>query len=193
MELSLLSLDSPPSEHGAKRRRILSPPLDGPSRGHGLPPALSVDEVDEDDMMNDGTPKPWDSEGQRNLEDANEYKSVNSLLHDLHAEQQHRRLMSLSSHSNASSPGPSNHGWSPSIPRQPPTMKPDFAPHTSQNIIQDVPLYEKYRQDAYASEAMNGLCCANDVSVYDRYEETNRLLGSVFLERRRDLSASVDS
>src|SRR5882672_2800476 len=62
MELSLLSLDPPSSEHGVKRRRILTPPLDGPSRGRGPSPVLSVDDVDEDDTMNDGTPRLWGSD-----------------------------------------------------------------------------------------------------------------------------------
>jgi hypothetical protein len=176
MELSLLSLDSPPSEHGAKRRRILAPSLDGLSRGHSLPPALSVDEVDEDDMMNDGTPTLRGSVAQQSLAGASEYETVNNLLHDLHAEQQHRRLMSVSSHSSSSSPGPSYHEWSPSTPRQSPTVKHSFVPHPLPNFIQDAPLPEKYRQDAHASEAMSGSCCAGDVSVYDWYEETNRLV-----------------
>jgi hypothetical protein len=211
MELSLLSLDPPSSEHGAKRRRILTPPLDGPSHGRGLPPVLPVDDVDEDDTMNDGTPRLWGTVVQQSLECASEYKMVNSLLHDLHAEQQHRRLMSLSPHPSSSSPGPSYHGWSPSTPGQLPIVKPSFAPNAYPNSIEDVPLSEKYRQDAHPSEAMSGSCCADDVSVYDLYEETNRLvrfllrfrtlitalssryLGSVFLERRRDLSTSVGS
>jgi hypothetical protein len=175
MELSLLSLDPPSSEHGAKRRRILTPPLDGPSRGRGPSPVLSVDDVDEDDTMNDGTPRLLGSVWQRSLEGAGEYKTVNSLLHDLHAEQQHRRLMSLSPHSISSSPGPSYHGWSPYTLRQPPTVKPSCAPHTPPNFTKDVPLPEKYPQDVHPSEAMSGSCCADDVSVYDLYEETNRL------------------
>jgi hypothetical protein len=28
----------------------------------------------------------------------------------------------------------------------------------------------------HASEAMSGLCCADDVNAYDWYEETNRLV-----------------
>jgi hypothetical protein len=209
MELSLLSLDPPLSEHGAKRQRILTPPSDGPSRGRGPSPVLSVDDVDEDDTMNDGTPRLWDTMEQRSLERASEYKTVNSLLHDLHAEQQHRRLMSLSPHAISSSPGPSYHGWCPSTPRQPPIVKSGCAPPL--NFTEDVPLSEKCRQDAHPSEAMSGSCCVDDVSVYDLYEETNRLagpllrfrtlittlpsryLGLVFLERRRDLSTSVDS
>jgi len=134
---------------------------------------LSVDDVDEDDTMNDGTPRLWGSVGQ---EGASEYKTVNSLLYDLHAEQQHRRLVSLPPHSISSSPGPSYHGWSPSIPRQPPTVKPSYAPDASPNFTEDVPLSEKYRQDAHPSEAVSGSCCAGNVSVYDLYEETNRFV-----------------
>ena len=211
MELPLHSLDPTSSEHGAKRRRMLAPPLDGPSRGWDMPPVPFEGEPDEDDMMDDGASKPWATMGKRGIERADEYKTVNNLLHDLHAEQQHRRLMSPSSHSSSSpSPRPfSYHGLSPSPPRQPPTGKFGSMPHPSPNLAQDIPLSEKHRQDAHASEAMNGPCGTDDVSVYDWYEEKNRsvwfppdishslttlsprYLGSVFLERRRDLSTSV--
>jgi hypothetical protein len=166
MELPLHSHDPTSSEHGAKRRRKLAPPLDGPSRGCDILHVPLGDELDEDDMMDDGASTLWATGDKRGIEGAGEYKTVNSLLHDLHAEQQHRRLMSPSSHSSSSSPGPlSYHGLSPLPPRQ---------PHPSPNLAQDIPLSEKHRQDAHASEAMNGLYGTDDVSVYDLYEEKNR-------------------
>jgi hypothetical protein len=74
-----------------------------------------------------------------------------------------------------------------------------------------MPLAEKYRQGLHASEAKDKLFCDDDISVYNRYGKTNRsawfplsislsfitalslrFLGTVFLERRRDLSTSVD-
>ena len=211
-ELPLHSHDPTSSEHGAKRRRMSAPPLDGPLRGRGMLPVSLGDELDEDDMMDDCASTLCATVGKRGIEGAGEYKTANSLLHDLHAEQQHRRLMSPSSHSSSSSStGPfSYHGLSPSPSRQPPTGKFGSVPHPSPNLAQEISLSEKHWQDAHASEAINGLCGTDDVSVYDWYEEKNRsvwfpldilqppiaalsprLLGSVFLERRRDLSASV--
>jgi len=139
--------------------------------------------------MGDDTLNPWPSTPERSLGGAGEYKTVNSLLHDLHAEQQHRRLMSLSSHSSSSSPRPfSPQGWPSSNPQQPSAGKPHLTPHLYASFIQDVPLAGKYRQDDDASEAMNRTS-DGDASVYDWYEETNRFLGSAFLERRQDLSS----
>jgi len=171
MELPLHSHDPTPSEHGAKRRRMLAPPLDEPPRDCGMLPVPLGDELDEDDMMDDCASTLWATVGKRGIEGAGEYKTANSLLHDLHAEQQHRRLMYPSSHSSpSSSPGPFPcHRLSPS-----PTGKFGSAPHPSPNLAQDIPLSEKHRQDAHASEAMDGPCGTDDVSVYDWYEEKNR-------------------
>ena len=179
MELPLHPHDPTSSEHGAKRRRMLAPPLDGPSRGWDMPPVPLDGELDEDDVMGEGASTPWATMGKRGIEGADEYKTVNTLLHDLHAEQQHRRLMSPSSHSSSSSsPGPfSYHGLSPP-PRQPPTGKFGSMSHPSPNPAQDILLSEKHRQDAHASEAMNGPCGTDNVSVYDLYEAKNRSVWS---------------
>lgn len=210
-ELPLMSSVPTSSEHGVKRRRLLSPPLDGQSRGWGIPPVPSEDEVEEDDIMEDDSPNPWATTTKPSLSGAGEYKAANSLLHDLHAEQQHRRLMSPS-HSSSSSPGPfSSHGWPSSTPQVPPAGKLDVMPILSPNPMQDTLLAEKYRESLQASETNVRLFCDDDVSVYNRYGETNRsawftlnisppfitalsprFLGTLFLERRRDLSTSVD-
>jgi len=173
MEVPLPSSDPTSSEHGAKRRRILAPSLDGASSGWGQSPILSEDDTDNDDTMGDDTLNPWPITAERSLGGAGEYKTVNSLLHDLHAEQQHRRLMSLSLHSSSSSPRPFSQGWSSSNPQQPPAGKPHLAPHPYANFIQDVPPAGKYWQEVHANEAMNRVS-DGDASVHDWYEETNR-------------------
>ena len=151
--------ESPPisSDHGVKRRRIFAPSLDGPSRGWGGSSVASGDEEDDDDTTMDGRTLTT----RRNLhesspESAGPYKIVNSLLHDLHAEQQHRRLVA--------SPHPpsapfSSHGWSSPVPL-PVARKPSFVMHPAP---QDVLAGVKSRPP-----------CEEDVSVYERYEETNR-------------------
>lgn len=170
-EVPLISSVPTSSEHGVKRRRLLAPPLDGRSRGWNIQPVLSEDEVEEDDIMEDDSPNPCATTTEPSLSSAGEYKVVNSLLHDLHAEQQHRRLMSPSSHSNFFSPGAfAFHGWSSSTPQEPPPGKLNVMPIPSPNPIQ----VEKYRQGLHSSETKDKLFCEDDVSVYDRYEETNR-------------------
>jgi hypothetical protein len=173
-EVPLISSVPTSSEHGAKRRRLLAPPLDGRSHGWGMLPVPSEDEVEEDDIMEDGSPNPWATTTEPGLSGAGEYKAVNSLLHDLHAEQQHRRLMSPSSHSSSSSPGPfSPRGWPSSTPtpQEPPAGKLNVMPIPSPNPIQA----EKYRQGLHASETKDKLFYDDDASVFNRYGETNRL------------------
>jgi hypothetical protein len=170
-EVPLISSVPTSSEHGVKRRRLLAPPLDGRSRGWGIQPVPSEDEVEEDDIMEDDSPNPWAITTEPSLSGAGEYKAANSLLHDLHAEQQHRRLMSPSSHSSSSSPGPfASYGWPSSTPQEPPAGKLNVMPIPSPDPIQ----VEKYRQGLHASETKDKLFCNDDVSVYNRYGETNR-------------------
>lgn len=175
-EVPLISSLPTSSEHGVKRRRLLTPPLDRRSRGWGIPPVPSEDEVEDDDIMEDDPPNPWvTTTTEPSLIGAGEYKAVNSLLHDLHAEQQHRRLMSPSSHSSSSSPGSfSSRGWPSSAPQEPPAGKLNAIPIPYQNLIQDAPLAEKYRRGLRASETKDNLFCDDDVSMHDRYGETNR-------------------
>ena len=90
------------SRHTVKRRRVLPPSLDGPSRGWGSPFIFNQNdddgEDDEDDDMGaaiqnvDGA--PTDMATIQTPSSVAEYKSVNSLLHDLHAEHQYRRVSS---------------------------------------------------------------------------------------------------
>jgi hypothetical protein len=204
-EVPLISSVPTSSEHGVKRRRLLTPPLDGQPRGWDI---LPVSSEDEDDLMEDDSPNPWATTTEPSLSGAGEYKTVNSLLHDLHAEQQHRRLMSPSLHSSSSSPGPfSSPSWPSSTPQEPPPGKLNVMPIPSPNPIQDAPPAEKYRQGLRANETKDMSFCDDDVSVYNRYGETNRsawfplnislsfitaltlrFLGTVFLERRRTFS-----
>jgi hypothetical protein len=171
-DLPLTSSDPTP-EHGAKRRRICGPPLDGPSRGWGPVFAGVEDEEDEDDIMEGCTPNSWVNKSEPSLESTGEYKTANSLLHDLHAEQQHRRFMSSSSHlTSPPSPPFSNYDWSRATLQQP-NGKPTFVIHPHPNPVQDTPLYEKYHRDVHTNGTKEELHC-DERSVYKRYEEANR-------------------
>ncbi|KAH9176936.1 hypothetical protein EDB89DRAFT_1937244 [Lactarius sanguifluus] len=153
-----ISSDPASSKHGAKRRRIIAPSLDGPSRGWGGSSVAFGDEEDEDDIIVDGrtlTPTLRES----SLESAGTYKSVNSLLHDLHAEQQHRRIVSSAANPDLPFAPFSSHGWSSLVPL---AGKPSFV------VLHPIP------QDVLATGVKNRPQCEEGVSVYERYEETNR-------------------
>lgn len=174
---SLPISSDPSSNHGVKRRRIFAPSLDGSSRGWGGSPVVSGDEEDEDDIIMDGrTPTPQPNFCESSLESAGAYKLANSLLHDLHAEQQHRRMMSSAADPDLQSASCFSHGWSSPVLLAT-GGKPSFVMHP-------VP------QDVFTNGVKDRPRCGEDVSVYERYEERNRYLGSVVLERRRDISTS---
>jgi hypothetical protein len=168
-----LTSSDPTPEHGAKRPRIFGPPLDGPSRGWG-PVGVGVeDEEDEDDIMEGYTPNLPANKSEPSLESTGEYTTANSLLHDLHAEQQHRRLMSSSLHpTSPPSPPFSYHDW-PRATLQQPNGKPTFVIHPHPHPIQDTLLYEIYRRDVHTSGTKEELHY-DERSVYKRYEEANR-------------------
>ena len=153
-----LSSDPSSSKQGEKRRRIFAPSLDGPSRGWGEPSVASGDEEDEDDIIMDrGTLTTQCNLSEPSLESTSAYKLVNSLLHDLHAEQQHRRMASTSASSDLLYASFSSHGWASPVPL---ARKPSFMMHPApQDVLTGV---------------KNRPRCEEDVSVYERYEETNR-------------------
>lgn len=108
----------------SKRQRVLPPSLDGPSRGWANPcldsPHLQSNSTyeDDDDYYDDDLSEDeprgdaaggGDDDAEMQGVTMQKYRNVNSLLHDLHAEQQYRRVLS-------SSPGPSAPPPPPSLP-----------------------------------------------------------------------------
>jgi hypothetical protein len=101
------------------------------------------------------------------------YKAVNSLLHDLHTEQQHRRLMFppySSSSSLGSSSSPNSHS---STSQEPPAGKSNFPTYLRPSQNQGATPTERYRQGAHASETMSKSRRNDAVNVHD-YEAMNR-------------------
>ena len=178
---SLPISSDPSSIHGAKRRRIFAPSLDGSSRGWGGSPVASTDEEDEDDVIMDGrTPTPQSNLHESSLENVGAYKMANSLLHDLHAEQQHRRMMSsTAANPDFQSASFFSHGWasSSSVPL---ARKPSFVMHP-------VP------QDVLTAGVKSRPRCDDDVSVYERYEQRNRYDCFSFLARYYRWHSSLPS
>ena len=121
------------------------------------------------------------SEFAQRLEQAGEYKGVNTLLHDLHAEQRHRMLFSSSVHpsqlpmgdhhprqhpesehsyplpSHIFPPSPSAHGPSPVAPQDPQTRMASFVISIPSKETSEVDHVEVQR-------------------VTERYEDTNRYI-----------------
>ncbi|THH16773.1 hypothetical protein EW146_g3934 [Bondarzewia mesenterica] len=102
--IPIVALDPSPFDRSVKRRRVLPPSLDGPSRGWGAPPHSQEQDsdgeeyVDEDGAMGTRTlVKDASHDIGAVNSGAEAYKSVNTLLHDLHAEHQYRRVLASTS------------------------------------------------------------------------------------------------
>ncbi|KAI0271521.1 hypothetical protein BC834DRAFT_966987 [Gloeopeniophorella convolvens] len=186
-DFPIISPDPTSSEHIAKRRRTEAPSLDGPSRGWGPSPGFSEDE-DEGFAMDGGDLHDRLHMHTQRLEGAGEYKTANTLLRDLHVEQQHRRLLSTSS-----SPDPSYHSWSSHNFEESPVRKYATVTNPYQLHAEVTPLYKNYYCQATLTNSMADMSHTNEGSgVYEHYEGANRFLRSIFLERRRD-TLSTDS
>ncbi|KAF8239338.1 hypothetical protein L208DRAFT_86920 [Tricholoma matsutake] len=164
-------VDDPPFEmaHHSKRRRVLPPVLDGQMRGWGR----SDDEDEDEEEIEDYKEDTVDA---TNLDSSlSGYKSANSVLSELHT--LHRRR-----HFSSSLPNPQL-SW-------PQTMCLSSQAHDKNGKFAQLRPSQSYIERR-APEPTDELLC-----VTERYEDTNRLLGSLFLSRRRQLGSSenyVDS
>ncbi|KAJ7357132.1 hypothetical protein DFH08DRAFT_475047 [Mycena albidolilacea] len=167
-------VSDPPESHRReiKRRRVLPPSLDGQSR---RPTFHTEDDGEEDDDDDDDV----DMSGQYNQPDSTtvtsavhntQYESANTFLHDLHALHRHRLIFS-----------------SPSST----LLQPGLSPPRTQDKSHPPPIADYPRiPDKQDSSGMHdfGRGFVEEVeSVKERYEDTNRRLGSLFLTRRKQL------
>ncbi|GBE78148.1 hypothetical protein SCP_0110310 [Sparassis crispa] len=177
-------------ERVVKRRRHLAPPSNGP-RGSAINGG-EEEEDDEDDqtwLLDEGRPE-YSRGISRWQEEAGLYKAANTLLHDLHAEQRHR--MTFSSSSSSTTPLAAHEAHSPldngahmswlSYPTKDPCSPIHGAPS---QIHQEHPKHVFFDDAIPPAEA-------EGQSVTQRYEDTNRYLGSLFLSRRRLLDTHED-
>lgn len=200
-------------ESRVKRRRIRPPVLDGAQRGWGKPPTLSVPHANDSDGEEDWIDGEDDAETGHFAAspDYTDYKRANTMLHEIHALHQHRLMFTqpnsqapshlyLPPHAGFSAPPPpmatyphnichSTHGL-----RHPPSISSNdklFIP-----TLPECPLPEFYSHlphAAQASTAHTPLDFHEVKSVRERYGDTNKLLGSVFLSRRRELQEGPNS
>jgi len=209
-------LDMFSHESRAKRRRIHPPVLDGAQRGWGKPPALSVPHADDSDGEEDWIDGEDDAETGHFAAspDYTDYKRANTMLHDMHALHQHRLTSTqpnsqppshlyLPAHAGFLAPPllmathPHNFWHSTHGLHQPPSISSNskvFIP-----TLPERPLPEFYSHLPHAAQAPTESASHTPLdfhevkSVRERYEDTNKLLGSVFLSRRRELQESPNS
>ncbi|KAJ6519594.1 hypothetical protein C8R45DRAFT_952029 [Mycena sanguinolenta] len=168
-EIPLVS-DTPESHRReSKRRRVLPPSLDGQSRRAAFPAEDDGEEDDDYDAHPSDRQNPADSASSGSTAYNTEYQSANTFLHDLHALHRHRLLFS-----------------SPPQPLLQPTL---FPPPVQEKLyfpqIVDPPRMVD-KQDLSGTHGF-GLPAEEVENVKERYEETNRMLGSLFLTRRKQL------
>ncbi|KAJ7630711.1 hypothetical protein FB45DRAFT_916340 [Roridomyces roridus] len=167
-------LDDEHASYQPKRRRILPPSLDGQSRRSESMFATDNDdgeeEYDQDDTMTypDSHQLPPVASSSHNTE----YESANTFLHELHASHRHRLIFSPS--------------WHPSSPYEGKA----YASPMQLPLHPEAP--EKTGVGGMAGFA-HGLPFEEEKCVKDRYEDTNKRLGSFFLTRRKQLDQDNNS
>jgi len=169
-----------------KRRRVLPPSLDGHSRGWGVPDPADGADDDEEYVASEGEAVEGNDDRSAWAEHTSEYQKANNVLHELHALHQHRLLFSSNSH--LSLPQRS--------PLEPSTLGTHHHDRHSKMIMPQRPVMQT-KDPAFdpSGSGYSGSHSSKDEvhRVTERYGDTNRLLGSLFLSRRRQLEAVVDN
>jgi len=181
----------------------MAPILDGEKRGWGVPTLDPYDNEYEDEELEQ------DEVGERHIDDGHwldsgEYRSTNSFLHELHTLHQHRvsncptsSPLASSSQirqptSSQSSPLRPSIRFSPSGYDNVPTKS--ALPPISELSANVTSLYEELdvQRSLHGHDGGNMMIVDEVQMVKERYEDTNRLLGSLVLSRRRELQGSPD-
>lgn len=165
------------SSHDFKRRRILPPILDGPSRGWGT--SQEEDIYEEDADISDEEREHTSSSSSSNP-DVVEYRSANTVLRELHTLNQHRLTQAFASPPRNAARS-STHFIDPYPYSHPICLSKSHLPLISDRL--------RAQAETKISLPYEPLPSNSDESriVMQRYEDTNRLLGSLFLSRRRQL------
>ncbi|KZW01931.1 hypothetical protein EXIGLDRAFT_760165 [Exidia glandulosa HHB12029] len=161
----------------AKRRRTAAPVLDGSQRGWNPQPVAPPEDDGEEDWVDDAENHSHD---QATRNDAADYHSVNSLLHDLH---QHRRPAPSQSVQPPQPRWSIPPGYVPAAPVAPKTAS-LAAAHYRPRTPEPATAAFKLGPVATSSVPERDLTAEMEC-VRNRYEETNRLLRELALSRRR--------
>jgi len=202
-DVPLIAIDISHQNHEAKRRRILAPVLDGEKRGWGIPHQESYDDDDDETELQE-YPERTDVENEAQSQDSGMYKSTNTFLHDLHALHQHRLIFSGSSTSTPSSSNLSSQQRqaSSSPLRTPSSQYSQSSYDNTPTKFNLPPISERSSISSFDDQDLNtekdgcdvgdGMTLCEVQRVKERYEDTNRLLGSLVLSRRRELQGGPD-
>ncbi|KZP32310.1 hypothetical protein FIBSPDRAFT_882662 [Athelia psychrophila] len=161
--------------HGAKRRRIFAPVMDGAQRGWAVsvPPTLDAQYDSEEEYLEEDAHSLDTERLHAQGEVGTMYKSTNNMLHDLHALRQQRML------SGPSMPGSDRHGQ----------LYPSSSPYHQEHAKSMLPpMSERPRlpwsaPSEGAGKAVDGGMDAVELEVKHRYEETNRASNGTALSR----------
>ncbi|KAA1468602.1 hypothetical protein DENSPDRAFT_833967 [Dentipellis sp. KUC8613] len=206
-EVPLFPSDPSPidySQHAMKRRRMVPPSLDGSMRGWNVAPiSHNADEGEEiwDPRSNVDGPNHA-STSQATTQQTGEYTKFNSLLHDLHAEHQFRRMISPSAGSaipfaaddhrvqSVSHPTTTIHQPTPArqprsscvlpMPFSPPSPEPDAHPQDGQLSI----LKGLYAGSVPVVATLEDAMPDEGQKVKENYAGANKLIRTLFLSRR---------
>lgn len=160
-----------------KRRRVEQSVPDGTVGDHSCNPYHEESSGEEDwiDDANLGGHPPDPS--SQSSPGGNEYMQTNSLLYELHVLNQHRLMFVNSDHRSA----PLASLRTTNIPASTPDEK---------SLITEISKCPACPADMWTSEMSPATTAHEAQSVWERYEGTNRFLGSLFLSRRRELQTS---
>ncbi|EJD55511.1 hypothetical protein AURDEDRAFT_179257 [Auricularia subglabra TFB-10046 SS5] len=169
----------------AKRRRTAAPVLDGSQRGWATPPVPVEDDGEEDWTESDDDASA--AQAHAHAQPAANYQSVNSLLHTLHQQRRtvHPTALALPTHVDTStarwSPRATSHHHAAAgkiLPQM--TTAPSPRPYQGYDVV------PKLAGPDLAGHAPGRSDTADEMeNVRNRYEEMNRLLGSLVLRRRQ--------
>lgn len=170
----------------AKRQRTTAPVLDGSQRGWATPPMLAEDDGEEDWTESDDDASAAQAHAHAHAQPASDYHSVNSFLHNLH---QQRRTTHPAAPPPATLP---NHAarWSPCATSHHHAaagkILPQMAAAPSARAYPYHDVAPKHAGPDFAGHVPGRSDTADEMEhVRGRYEEMNRLLGSLALRRRQ--------
>ncbi|KAF8971568.1 hypothetical protein BDZ97DRAFT_1251631 [Flammula alnicola] len=177
--------DSPADliERNSKRRRTVPPVLDGTARGWAAP---RENEEEEDYTYSDHEVDIVAPRHDYQQQAPSQYKSTNTMLRELHTLHQHRLLFATSTVA---------HNSDTNATITSPLYPAPYPRHATPEKGHLQPQHDRLRT-AHVSPLIDKGSQVNDTSmeevnrVTERYEGTNKFLGSLFLSRRRKLDSS---
>ncbi len=193
------------SERVVKRMRHFPPPqtqFRAPDKGKSPWRGGESDGEEDVDVDEQAPGRSASSEHYQRLQHAGEYKHVNTLLHDLHAEQRHRMLFSttspptqlpLMSHARIDTDHPFPCAPNKLTPAAPAYLQPQHESHrNSPSFTISIPSKDpcvvdhiEIQRVTQQYEDTNRYVCIASEQLFQAHHPDIRFLGALFLNRRR--------